>query len=79
VIRGSVTAVSSTSITVLAADTTSETFVLNADTRVLKRTAGKPGSGAKGAIGDIKTGDQVAVAGTGTTTFTATYIVDGVR
>jgi hypothetical protein len=78
VIRGSVTSVSATSITVLAADKTSETFTVNAATKVWTRTPGQKGSGKKAAIADVKTGDQVIVLGTGASTFTATRIVDGV-
>jgi hypothetical protein len=78
VIRGSVTAVSATSITVQAADKTSETFVVDSGTKVRLRTAGKPGSGHAGSIGDVKTGDHVVVIGTGSSTFTATGILDGV-
>jgi len=76
-IQGSVTSVSSTSITVKASDNTSETFVVNSDTKVRLRTAGKPRSGHTGAIGDVKAGDHVIVVGTGTSTFTATAILDG--
>ncbi|HLY33994.1 MAG TPA: hypothetical protein VKQ07_05640 [Jatrophihabitantaceae bacterium] len=75
-IHGTVSSVSATSITVTAADKTSETFVVNSDTKVRLRTAGK--SGSKGSIGDVKSGDQVIVIGTGTSTFTATGILDGV-
>jgi hypothetical protein len=79
VIRGSVTAVSSTSITVKASDNTSETFVVDPSTKVRHRTAGKPASGTASTIGAVKSGDQVVVAGTGTGPFTATLIVDGVN
>jgi hypothetical protein len=77
-IHGTVSAVSSTSITVTASDKTSETFAVNSGTKVRLRTVGKPGSGHAGSIGDVKTGDQVIVVGTGTSTFTATGILDGV-
>ena len=40
-IRGTVTAVSATSITVQAADKTTQTFVVNGDTKVRQRTSGK--------------------------------------
>ena len=79
VIRGSVIAVSSTSITVKAADNTSFTYTVNSDTKVHMRTAGKPGSATKGAIGDVKGGDKVIVIGTGANSpYTATQIIDGV-
>jgi hypothetical protein len=72
-IRGTVTAVSATSITVQAEDRTSETFTVNADTRVRIRTNGK---GAKGTISQVKTGDTAFVVGTGTATLTAKGIID---
>jgi hypothetical protein len=78
-IHGSVTAVSSTSITVKAADGVSFTYTVNSDTAVRMRTAGKPHSGSKGSISDVKVGDKVVVAGTGTSSpYTAKHIVDGV-
>lgn len=73
IVTGTVTAVSATSITVQAADRTSETFVVNAQTKVRLRTNGK---GAPSTIGEVATGDTVLVAGTGTTTMTAKHIVD---
>jgi hypothetical protein len=79
IIRGVVTAVSSSSITVKAADNTSFTYTVNGDTTVLMRTAGQPHSGKKGAIGDVKNGDKVLVTGTGTASpYTAKHIVDGI-
>lgn len=72
-IRGSVTAVSATSITVQAADKTSEKFVVTKDTKVRVRTAGK---GAASSIDKVAVGDQVMVAGTGTSTLTAKHVVD---
>jgi len=72
-IKGTVTEVSSTSITVQAADKTSETFVVNGDTKVRVR---KAGHGAAGAIGDVAKGDQAFVAGTCTSTLTAKHVVD---
>ena len=59
-IRGTVTAVSSTSITVKAADDFTATYVVNSDTKVRVRTDGK---GAAGTISQIATGDNVAVVG----------------
>jgi hypothetical protein len=73
VIRGTVTAVSPTSISVKAADNTSQTYVINSSTTVRARTNGK---GAASTIGAVHDGDNVAVLGTGTTTLTATGIVD---
>ncbi len=73
-IRGSVTAVSPTSITVQAADKKSETFHVTSTTKVRIRTNGK---GAKGAISQVHTGETAVVVGTGTTTLTARGIVAG--
>ena len=79
VIRGTVTAVSATSITVRAADNTSFTYTVDSTTKVVTRTAGQRGSAKKAAIGDVKVGDKVAVTGTGTTSpYAAKHIVDGV-
>jgi hypothetical protein len=72
-IKGTVTSVSSTSITVQAADKTSETFVINKDTKVRLRTKGK---GTASSIASVKNGDHVLVAGTGTSTYTAKHVVD---
>jgi hypothetical protein len=72
-IKGTVTAVSPTSITVQAGDKKSETFVVDKDTKVRVRTAGK---GAAATIAGVSKGDHVAVAGTGTTTYTAKHVVD---
>ncbi len=69
--RGSATAVSATSITVKAADGTTQTYVVNGSTKVHTRAQHK---GA--AITAVKPGDQVAVAGTGTGTVTATQVLD---
>ena len=73
VIKGTVTSVSATSITVKAADNTSETYVVNSSTKVRQRSNGK---GSASTIGAVHTGDDVAVVGTGTSTLTATGIVD---
>ena len=73
-IRGDITAVSATSITVKAADNVSETFVVNSTTKIHTRTAGK---GAAGTMSQLKTGDKVLVAGTGTSSLTATQVVGG--
>jgi hypothetical protein len=70
-IRGQVTSVSATSITVKAADSETQTYVLNASTKVHSRA-----TKAAASISDIKTGDRVLVAGTGTTTLTAVRVVE---
>ena len=73
VIRGTVSAVSPSSITVKAADNTTQTYAVNSSTKVRQRSNGK---GTASTIGAVHTGDDVAVVGTGTTTLTATGIVD---
>ena len=72
-IRGSVTAVSASSITVRATDKVSQTYVIGSATKVHSRAAGK---GATAPISDVHTGDKVLVVGTGTTSRTATQIAD---
>jgi hypothetical protein len=72
-IRGTVIAVSPTSITVQAADKTSETFIVNGDTKVRVRSGGK---GAASSIGKVAKGDQVFVGGVGASTPTAKHVVD---
>lgn len=72
-IRGTVTAVSATSITVKSADATSETYVVNSTTKVHKKGDAK---GKAGTIAEVKAGDQVGVLGTGTSTLTATRVLD---
>lgn len=72
-IRGTVTAVSPTSITVAAADNTSQTYVVGKDTKVRVRDNRK---GTAGSISDVHTKDQVMVLGTGTSTLTAKHVID---
>lgn len=72
-IRGTVTAVSPTSIAVQSADKKSEVYTVTATTKVRIRTNGK---GAKGAITAVHVGDKAAVLGTGTSTLTARGILD---
>lgn len=73
-IRGKVTAVSATSITVQAADNKSETYTVSSDTKVRIRANGK---GTKGAISQVHTGDEALVVGTGTGTLTARGVIAG--
>ena len=73
IIRGTVTSVSAASITVQASDKTSEKFTVDAGTKVRIRANG---SGSAGTIGQVKSGDTVLVAGTGTGTPTANYVID---
>jgi hypothetical protein len=75
-IRGSVTSVSSTAISVKATDGFSLTYTVNGDTKVAERENGK-GSGKKGQIGDVKTGDNVVVTGVKAgTALTAAHVLD---
>jgi len=75
-IRGQVTAVSAGSITVKAADDVSQTYAITGDTKVHLRADGK---GKAGSIGEVKTGDRVIVLGTGTSSLTATQVLDGAK
>jgi len=75
-IRGTVTAVSPTSITVRSLDNKTETFAVTGDTKVRIR---KDGKGAKGAIGQVHSGDLAIVVGTGSSTLTAGGILDGAK
>lgn len=73
-IGGLVTSVSSTSISVIAADKTAGTFVVNADSKVNLRGAAK---GTTGSISSVKVGDRVVVIGTKSgSTDTAVRIID---
>jgi hypothetical protein len=72
-IRGQVTAVSATSISVKAADNTSQTYTVTSSTKVRQRTDRK---GAAGTISAVHKGDDVAVMGTGTGTPTANVVID---
>jgi hypothetical protein len=75
-IRGQVTALSATSITVKAADNVSQTYAITSSTKVHLRADGK---GKAGTIGEVKSGDRVIVIGTGTDTLTATHVLDGTK
>lgn len=72
-IRGTVSAVSPTSITVKAKDGTSEEFAVASSTTVHVKGSAK---GATGSIGQVKSGDRVEVLGTGKTSYAATRIDD---
>jgi hypothetical protein len=61
-VRGAVTAISPTSITVKAEDGFTKTFTLNGDTKVRERTAGRR-RGVAGKLADVRSGDEVAVLG----------------
>ncbi|WP_375501836.1 hypothetical protein [uncultured Jatrophihabitans sp.] len=75
-IRGTVTAVSATSITVLAADKTSETYAVGKATKVVARAGTKGAKPATSSISNVTKGRHVLVTGTGTSTLTAKRIVD---
>lgn len=72
-IRGQVTAVSATSITVKSLDNVSQTYALNSSTKVHTKADGK---GKAGTLSELHTGDRVVVAGTGTSSLTATQVLD---
>ena len=74
-IHGTVTAVSSTSITVKASDGVTQTYAVTSDTKVHQHTKGDR-RGEASEIGKVKTGDNVVVFGTGTDTLTANRILD---
>ena len=72
-IRGAVTAVSPSSITVKALDGVSQTYAVSSDTKVHLRADGK---GKAGTIGEVHVDDRVIVVGTGTTSLSATHVAD---
>ena len=76
-IRGDVTAVSATAITVKAEDGVSMTFAVSADTRVRARVAGggKGVTGTDSTIGAVKVGAKALVTGVGTGTPTARAVI----
>lgn len=72
-IRGVATAVSASSITVKAADSTTETFRITTGTKV--HLKGTPRTAAA-SISQVKVGDRAAVLGTGTSSLTAKRVLD---
>jgi uncharacterized NAD(P)/FAD-binding protein YdhS len=72
-IRGTVTAVSASSITVKATDGVSDTFAVSSTTKVHAKgdTVTSPGT-----ISQVKVGDRAIVIGTGASNFAATRILD---
>ncbi len=74
-IRGTVTAVTPTSITVRAADGFSQRYAVTQVTIEHLRSDGKA-KGAAGRISQVHVGDRVGVLGTGSSSPTATHIVD---
>ena len=75
-VKGTVTAVSAGSISVQAGDKTTETYTVGKDTKVRARTAGAKGKATTSSIAKVVKGDRVAVIGTGTSTKTATRVLD---
>jgi hypothetical protein len=72
-ILGSVSAVSSTSITIKSGDGFVQTYTVNSGTKVRDKSDGKSAT-----IGQVKVGDKVGVVGTGTSASpVATYVIDG--
>ena len=72
-IKGTVTAVSATSITVRAADGVTQTYTMGSGTTVHAKGDTKA---SLGTIDQIKSGDRAIVVGTGTSTLTATHVND---
>jgi hypothetical protein len=75
-IRGQVTAVSPTAITIKALDGLSQTYAVTSTTKVHTRADAK---GQAGAIGEVHVGDKVAVTGTGTTSLIAQRVQDATK
>jgi hypothetical protein len=77
-IHGTVSGVTSTAITIKAADGYSERFIVNGSTKVRMRVAGQA-KGSVSSISQVKTGAKVLVVGIGKGTPTATRIVAGLK
>ena len=72
-ILGSVSAVSSTSITIKSGDGFVQTYTVNSTTKVRDKADGKSAT-----ISQVKVGDKVGVVGTGSSTSpVATFVIDG--
>jgi hypothetical protein len=74
-IRGTITAVTPSSLTVKAADGVTETYAVTSTTIEHLSSDGKS-KGTAGRIAQVHVGDRAGVFGTGTTTKTATHIID---
>ena len=72
-IKGTVTSVSTSSITVKATDGVTQTYAVSSATKAHAKGDTKT---SPGTIGQVKAGDTAVVVGTGTTSFTATHITD---
>lgn len=75
--RGTLTAVSPTSVTVKAKDAKSQTYAITKDTKIVERA--KKAKPAPSSVAKLAKGDTVFVMGTGTPTVTAKRIVEIVR
>ena len=75
-INGTVTAVSSTSITVQAGDKTTETFVVGKTTKVVARATTKGAKPTASSIAKVTKGQHVVVTGIGTSKPVARRVVD---
>ncbi len=73
-IRGEVTAVSASSITVRARDGVSLTFTVTSSTKVRER---HDGTGQDSTIGQVEVGDRALVSGVQAATLTARHVVYG--
>ena len=75
-IKGKVSSVSATSISVTATDGFSQTYAVKSDTKVVLRENGR-GSAHHASIGEVKSGDLVLVAGVKSgSTLGAKHVVD---
>jgi hypothetical protein len=72
-IKGTVTAVSTSSITVKATDGVTQTYAVSSATKIHAKGDTKT---SPGTIGQVKTSDTAIVVGTGATSLTATHIDD---
>ena len=73
-IRGEVTAVSATSVTVKAKDGVSMTFTVGSDTKVRARVATKGAKATDSSVSAVKVGQKALVVGVGATSPTARRI-----
>ena len=82
-VRGTVTAVSATSVTVKAADGYTKTFVIDKTTKIREKATAKGKKPTAGTVSDLKTGDQVGVLGKGAdkagAASTAMTVLDGLK
>lgn len=82
-IRGTVSSVSATSLSVKASDGFTQTFTLSKDTKVRERPTSGKGRGTAGKVSDLKSGDKVAVLGKApeksSSKSSAVVVIDGIR